>query len=132
MKKKQILIISICAAVLAVLIAAALILPSMLSDRAVEGNKNITFTVTYEDGSSKDFAIKTDALYLADALFEEGLITEAEYATGFYTVIDGTEAVWANDGAWWCITEDGTMTSAGMNEIAIEDGDHFEATYTKG
>ena len=130
--KKQTKLIIICAAVLAVLIAAALILPSMLSDRATEGDKQITFTVVYPDGKDKVYKIGTDALYLADALFEEKLITESEYKTGYYTIIDGVEAVWANDSAWWCITKDGVMTTVGMNEQVIEDGDKFEATYKKG
>ncbi len=130
--KKQTKLIIICAAVLAVLIAAALILPSMLSDRATEGDKQITFTVVYPDGKDKVYKINTDALYLADAVFEEGLITEAEYKSGYYTVIDGVEAVWSNDQAWWCITKDGVMTTVGMNDLAIEDGDKFEATYKRG
>lgn len=130
--KKQTKLIIICAAVLAVLIAAALILPSMLSDQATEGDKQITFTVVYPDGKDKVYKIGTDALYLADALLEEKLITESEYKTGFYTIIDGVEAVWANDAAWWCITKDGVMTTVGMNEQVIEDGDKFEATYKRG
>lgn len=131
MKKKQLLIIGICAALLALLIAAALILPSLLSDQAKEGQKNISFTVVYEDGKRETFNISTDKKYLADALFDEGLVTEAEYKAGFYTQINGIEAVWAEDSAWWCITKGGEMTS-GMNETVIEDGDSFEATYTKG
>ncbi|MBQ8549980.1 MAG: DUF4430 domain-containing protein [Clostridia bacterium] len=132
MQKKKIILFSILAAVLLLLIAAAVLIPSMLSDQAKTGNKDITFTVVYENGEQKAYEISTDALYLADALLEEKLITEAEYKSGFYTVIDGVEAVWANDNAWWCITEDGLMTTKGMNELIIEDGDRFEATYTKG
>jgi hypothetical protein len=132
MQKKKIILFSILAAVLALLIAAAALLPNLLSDQATKGDKDITFTVVYEDGEKKTYEISTDAEYLADALLEEKLITEAEYKAGFYTVIDGVEAVWANDNAWWCITENGEMTTKGMNELVIEDGDRFEATYTKG
>ncbi len=130
--KKQTKIIIICAVVLCLLIAAAVIIPQLLPDRAKEGEKEITFTVVYPDGEKKPYEIQTDALYLADALLEEKLITDAEYKAGFYTIIDGVEAVWANDSAWWCVTKDGVMTTVGMNELAIEDGDSFEATYTKG
>ncbi len=129
-KKTKIMIIL--AAVLAVLLAAAIIIPSLISDRTSEGEKEITFTVVYPGGNKKDIKIETDALYLADALYEQKLITEAEYEAGYYTVIDGIEASWNEDNAWWCITKDGVMTTVGMNEQAIEDGDKFEATYTKG
>ncbi|MBE6766350.1 MAG: DUF4430 domain-containing protein [Ruminococcaceae bacterium] len=154
MKKKQLLIIGICAAILALLVAAALIIPSLISDQANDedngstpsisdqsgspeaeqnkNEKNITFTVVYENGESKKFSITTEKQYLAEALLDEGLITEAEFKTGFYTIIDDVEAVWANDSAWWCITKDGVMTEKGMNETKIGDGDSFEATYTKG
>ena len=132
MKKKQIILISVLSAVLALLITAALILPSLLADQPQEGEKSITFTVVYENGEKKTYDISTNREYLADALFDEGLITESEYKAGFYTIIDGIKADWNKDGGWWCITEDGQMTSKGMNELAIKDGDSFEAVYTKG
>ncbi len=130
MKKNTKLLISL-AAVLVVLIAAATALPSLLSADTEDGTKTVTFTVVY-DGKETDYTLKTDAEYLGDAVYEKGLVTKQEYAAGFYTVIDGITADFAADGAWWCITEDGAMTSVGMNEQPIEDGDKFEATYTVG
>lgn len=130
--KKQTKLIIYLAAVLVVLIAAVFVLHNVFSADTQDGDKTITFTVVYEDGSDKEWKISTDAEYLADALLEEKLISESEYSGGFYTVIDGVTADYNADQAWWCITEDGVMTSVGMNELAIEDGDSFEATYTKG
>ncbi len=93
-----------------------------------EGEKDITVTVVYEDEDKKVFEINTDALYLADALANEGLITYVD--DGLYTEIDGVTADFNKDGAWWCLTKDGVMTTEGFNTQPIADGDKFEITYT--
>ena len=95
-----------------------------------EGQKNIDVTIVYADKETKELDINTDAEFLADALFEEKIITEAEYKSGFYTEIDGVKADFNKDGAWWCVTKGGEMTSVGMNELALTDGDKYEITYT--
>jgi len=96
-----------------------------------EGAKNISVMVVYKDKSDKDFKINTDAEYLSDALLEEGLVTEEEHnGTGMYTVIDGQKADYNVDQSWWCVTKGGEMTNAGMDELAISDGDKYEITYT--
>lgn len=128
--KKQTKIIIALAAVLVVLVAAALVLPAMFTADVQEGEKSFTFTVIYE-GKETDFEITTDKDYLADALIDEGLLDTAEKESGMYTVIDGVKADYNVDGAWWCVTKGGEMTTAGMNDLIIEDGDSFEATYTK-
>lgn len=97
-----------------------------------DGKKNIDVTIVYADKTSKDLDIDTDAEFLADALFEEGIITETEYDSGFYTEIDGVKADFNVDKAWWCVTKDGEMTSVGMNELPLSDGDKYEITYTIG
>ena len=94
------------------------------------GEKDISVTIVYKDGSSKDLEINTDAEYLADALVEEGII---EYADdGFYTTVDGVTADYSVDKGWWCVTKGGVMTTDGLNTLVIADGDKFEITYTIG
>jgi len=95
-----------------------------------QGEKTIMVTVVYEDKSDKAFEISTDAEELGEALYQEGLVTEAEYKTGFYTTIDGVRADYTLDGAWWCFTKGGEMTTAGANDLSIADGDSFEITHT--
>lgn len=97
-----------------------------------DGKKNIDVTIVYADKTSKDLDIDTDAEFLADALLEEGIVTKAEYDSGFYTEIDGVKADYNVDQSWWCVTKDGEMTTVGMNEVAIADGDKYELTYTVG
>ena len=130
MQKKQKWLIGIGAAVLVVVAAVALLLWKGFSADPNEGSKAITFEVVLKDGSSTERTITTDAEYLADALVEEGLVEYA--ADGFYTTIDGVTADWSVDESWWCITKDGEMTSVGMNQQVIADGEHYEATYTIG
>lgn len=95
-----------------------------------KGDKDITVTVVYEDKTEKEFEISTDSENLGDALLEEGLVTEEEHATGFYNTVDGVRADYTLDGAWWCITKDGEMTTVGANELPIADGESFEITHT--
>ena len=73
--------------------------------------------------------IHADAEYLADALLEEGVIEE-KATDGMYTVIAGERADYTLDNSWWCVTKGGEMTSVGMNEQPIADGDSFEITNT--
>lgn len=130
MKKKQLFLIAISAVLLVGLIIGAVFLWKGSSADPNEGNKAIVFEVVQKDGTSKEHEISTDAEYLADALVEKGLV---EYAKdGMYNTIDGITADWSVDESWWCITKDGEMTSVGMNEQVIADGEHYEATYTIG
>ena len=94
-----------------------------------KGSKEIGVTVVFADKTEKEYEIHTDAEYLADALLEEGVITE-KASDGMYTVIAGERADYTLDNSWWCVTKDGEMTSVGMNEQPIADGDNFEITNT--
>lgn len=97
-----------------------------------KGSKNISVTVVFADKSEKDYEISTDAEYLADALHEEGLIKDDEYekGDGMYTYVADERADYTLDGSWWCVTQEGEMTTVGMNELPIADGDSFEITNT--
>ncbi|MBQ8649526.1 MAG: DUF4430 domain-containing protein [Clostridia bacterium] len=128
---------------LAVLIAAAVIvwgafgpssdkgdISSSVSSSVSQSQTEITVKLVLSDGEEKTFELKTEKQTLGDALYENGLVSEEEYASGFYTVIDGVRADYNEDGAWWCVTKGGEMTTVGMNEQTIENGDSFEITYT--
>lgn len=130
MKQKKLIIgLAVC---LAVVIAAVGIVLATAKPETQNGAKEITVEIVYSDKTDKVLDIDTDAEFLAEALFEEKLITEEEYKSGFYTVIDGQKADYNENQSWWCVTKDGEMTSVGMNELPIADGDKFEITYTIG
>ena len=52
--------------------------------------------------------------------------------SGFYTTVAGVTADYSVDQGWWCVTKDGEMTTKGINELVLADGDKYEITYTIG
>ena len=91
---------------------------------------NITVTVIAKDKTEKTFTIETDKKNLGDALLEEGLVTEEEHKSGFYTNIDGVRADYTLDKSWWCFTKGGETVMVGANDLKIADGEKFEITIT--
>jgi ABC-type glycerol-3-phosphate transport system substrate-binding protein len=93
----------------------------------------VTFTVTGADGESTVLTLDaTDGEKLSDALAAAGVISAEETAAGFVTVVNGEEADYNADGAWWCLTDAaGEMTTVGVADIELHDGDSYAFTYTK-
>ena len=104
------------------------------SGQAEDAKVKAEFTVTGADGESQTFTLEvTDGEKLSDALVEAGLISEEEAAAGFVTTVNGETADWDKDQAWWCLTDaTGEMTTVGVADIALHDGDSYAFTYTKG
>ena len=92
-----------------------------------------TFTVTGADGESTKLTLDaTDGEKLSDALADAGIISADEAAAGFVTVVNGEAADYDADGSWWCLTDaDSEMTSVGVADIELHDGDSYAFTYTK-
>ena len=103
------------------------------SGQAEDAKVKAEFTVTGADGESQTFTLEvTDGEKLSDALVEAGLISEEEAAAGFVTTVNGETADWDKDQAWWCLTDaNGEMTTVGVADIALHDGDSYAFTYTK-
>ncbi|MEY8387907.1 DUF4430 domain-containing protein [Oscillospiraceae bacterium 38-13] len=119
-------------AALAVAAAVFLGIWMYFKPEGVEGSKNLDIQVVFEDESSKDFQIFTDAEFLGGALTEAGLIEGEEGPYGlFITVVDG---VTADSGLqqWWCITKGGERVNTAAGSTPIADGDHFEITLKTG
>lgn len=127
MNNKKTILLSVIALVAVLAIACAGIL--LLKDRPTEGAKTITFTVVDDKQVSTVHTLHTDEEFLAGALLEAKLI-ESYAEDGYYTTIQGITVDWNLNKSWWCITQDGEMTNYGLNDLAIKDGDRFEATYT--
>ena len=103
------------------------------SGQAEDAKVKAEFTVTGADGESQTFTLEvTDGEKLSDALVEAGLISEEEAAAGFVTTVNGETADWDKDQAWWCLTDaTGEMTTVGVADIALHDGDSYAFIYTK-
>ncbi|MBR5459897.1 MAG: DUF4430 domain-containing protein [Clostridia bacterium] len=92
----------------------------------------IDFIVTHSDGNKVAYAVKTDKDNLGDALLEEGIINGDKGEFGIYvTEVDGEEASWEKDSAYWYFYKDGEALMTGISSTPIADGDKFEAVYTK-
>ena len=103
------------------------------SAEAEQSKAQVEFTVTGADGESTVFPLEvTDGEKLSDALAEAGLISAEEAAAGFVTTVNGETADWDKEKAWWCLTDAaGEMTTVGVGDIELHDGDSYAFTYTK-
>ena len=90
------------------------------------------FTVVDADGNSTDIDLEvTDGEKLSNALAEAGVISQDEADAGFVTTVNGVTADYNADGAWWCLTDaTGEMTTVGVADIELHDGDSYAFTYT--
>ena len=110
-----------------------------VSSEAVSGEDSseaaaeATFTVVDADGNSTEIALSiTEGEKLSDALAAAGVISEEEAAAGFVTTVNGITADYNADGAWWCLTDAaGEMTTVGVADIELHNGDSYAFTYTK-
>ena len=128
MKNKKVVILLATALVVLVGLFAVVFITNQPETQ--DGAKEIAVTITFADGTDKDYSISTDAEFLGQALLEEELVSEEEYSKGFYTVIAGERADYTLDGRWWGLYIDGEMSNLGINEQPIADGDTFEITNT--
>lgn len=121
-------------AALAVLMLAGGMLGIYLASRpaAVQGGKDISVEVIHADGSSKTFTYHTDAEMLGEVLLAEGLVQGEDGPYGLYIdTVDGEEAVYEEDGAYWALTIGGEYATTGVDSTPIRDGDSFQLIYTR-
>lgn len=113
--------------------SSAAVSSAAASSQAEEGKVKAEFTVTNAEGESQTFTLEvTDGEKLGDALVEAGLISQEEADAGFVTTVNGETADWDKDKAWWCLNDaSGEMTSVGVADIELHDGDSYAFVYTK-
>ena len=129
MKNKKLIL-----ALFAFVAVACLLLGVWAENRpeTTEGTKSYTVTVVHSDGAVKEFSYTTDEEYLADALVAEGLIAGDEGPYGLTVItVDGEDAVWDTDNAYWSLAINGEYATTGASETPVNDGDAFRLEYTK-
>lgn len=122
------------ASVFALLIAALAVVYVTFGEKAVSGSKAITITVVNSAAEETAYALKTDALYLRQAMDEcEGLTYTG--SDGPYGImidsINGERAVYSENGAYWGFNVNGQYCNYGIDEQPVEDGDAFVIAYTR-
>lgn len=130
MKTKKLLI----SVVALVCMMALLMCACGKKDPVADGvEKTFTVQVVHADGTIMEKEITTKQTYLANALFDAGILTEEEgLKTGMYTVVDGEEASWDKDQAYWGFYVNDGYAVEGMNTTVIEDGAVYKLEYTCG
>lgn len=121
-------------ALLVLLVLAMVLVYVKFSDKPVEGSKSVTIEVVNSEKESVKYELKTDALYLAEAMKEaEGLEYETEEGPYGLTVlsVNGERAVYDENGAYWGFYVNDEYCSYGISEQPVEDGDYFKIEYTK-
>lgn len=116
------------------LIALLAIVYVKFSEKPVDGSKSITIEVVNSEAESVKYELKTDALYLAEAMEEaEGLEYETEDGPYGLTVlsVNGERAVYEENGAYWAFYVNDEYCNFGISEQPVEDGDYFKIEYSK-
>lgn len=135
MKKKQNAKILIGAIVIIAVVAVAAVAYWFVKPKTQEGTKQVSITVVNKAGEKTTYNLKTDAEYLIEAMEEakeKGLTYEGEegdYGIMLQTV-NGEQAVYEEDGAYWGFFVNGEYCNYGASEQPVVDGDEFEIRYT--
>lgn len=130
MKNKK-LVIAVAALAAVIVLLAGLF--AVTRPDPVAGGKNITVTVVHGDGSERVFSYATDAEYLGEVIVAEGLVNGEEGPYGLYfDTVDGEQAVWEVDQAYWSILIGEEYATTGADGIALTDGGEYSLVYTLG
>ena len=115
--------VAIGAAVLAVLLVVLAAVWFSTRPATSAGSKTITVEVVHKDESTKSFTYTTDEEYLAEVLVSEGLVPDNQGPYGLYILeVDGEEAVYEEDGAYWSLSQNGEAAATGASEVPVHDG----------
>ena len=128
MKNKKLVIVAV-----ALVAIVALMAGIWMSTRpeTQQGAKGYTVTVIHKDGSEKVFQYRTDEEYLAGALLAEELIAGEDGPYGLTVItVDGEDAIWDTDNAYWAIWIGEEMAMTGISEIPVYDGSTYKLEYT--
>ena len=127
MKRKQII-------ALAALVALALVFIGVFAATrpAVKaGAKTVTVDVVHADGKQNEFVYHTDLAYLGELLLSEGLVKGENREYGLYiTQVDGEDANYDTDKAYWALYENGEYATQGAETMPLADGSLFSLVYT--
>jgi hypothetical protein len=130
MKNKK-LIFAVLALVL--VIAAMVGIYAATRPEAVEGEKNVTVIIVYEDGTEKKLEYTTDCETLAELLLEKNLVTGYESQEYGFTIesVDGIMLDWAMDGAYWALYEGDEYAITSAAGITLTEGGIYKLVYER-
>ena len=122
-------------ALIAIVLVAALMVGVyvMTRPKAVEGGKNVTVVIIYEDGTEKKLEYATDLEYLSELLLEKELATGYTSEEYGFTIeaVDGITLDWSKDGAYWALYEGDEYATTSAAGIVLVDGGVYKLVYEK-
>lgn len=123
------------AAVLALVLVIAALMGVYLGTRpeAVEGQKNVTIVIVYEDGTEKKLEYATTCEHLSELLLEKELVTGYASEEFGFTIesVDGITLDWATDGAYWALYEGEEYATESAAGIVLTEGGVYKLVYEK-
>ncbi len=121
-------------AVIALVVVVAVFAGVYLATRpeAAQGTKSFSVTVVHADGSSKEFAYRTDAKKLGVFLEEKGLISSEGADEGMFHTVDGEKADWNVNQSYWAFYLGEEYAVTGIYDTNIADGAVYKLVYTLG
>ena len=125
-KQISLKLVSLCLTLL--LLVAAVFSGCANKDRAKEGDEcSFTFSVVFEDGSTKTQEITTTKEFVGAALEEEGLIEGemSQYGLTVHTVC-GVKVEFGKDQKYWAVYIDGEYALSGVDSIKCADIEKVE------
>ena len=130
MKNKKLVV-----AVIALVLVVGLMLGISMANKpqAVEGGKNVTVVIVYEDGTEKKLEYATDLEFLSELLLEKELVTGYTSEEYGFTIegVDGIVLDWATDSAYWALYEGDAYATASAAGIVLVDGGVYKLVYEK-
>ena len=130
MNKKKVLI-SVVALVLVIAVMAGVYLATR--PQAVEGQKTVTITIVYGDGTAKNLEYTTGCETLAELLLEKELVTGYASEEYGFTIesVDGIKLDWSKDGAYWALYEGEEYAITSAAGIVLTEGGVYKLVYEK-
>ena len=123
------------AAVVALVLVIAALAGVYLATRpeTVEGQKNVTIVIVYEDGTEKKLEYTTTCEHLSDLLLEKELVTGYASEEYGFTIesVDGITLDWATDGAYWALYEGEEYAVTSAAGIVLTEGGVYKLVYEK-
>ena len=129
--KKNVKLALLAVAVLCVLMAGMYLVYRHFVPKATSGEKHITISIVYDDGTRKDHELTTDAEYLLDALRSVAEIDGVESTEYGYTLysVDGVTADFTNGNAYWAVYVNGEYGTLNISKQPLEDGGEYTIAY---
>lgn len=136
MKKWIALLMTICLALSLCACVVTTPLPEeQLPQKQETPEKKVSFTVivVHADGTEKTFTYETAEEFVGPVLTAAGLIKGNNGQYGLeITEVDGEQAIYATDGAYWAVYEGEEYAMQGIDTTPVVEGKTYKLVYTKG